>query len=86
MYEAWLKRRRKFIFPLVIFLVIFYFSLPISLALFPNFINTPTIIWGLPLVWLYAFLQIIMTLIVGHVYLLKANQFDKMAEKMRYKE
>lgn len=85
-YEAWLKSRRRFFRPLLIFLTIFYFALPISLALFPDFINTPTIIWGLPLIWLYAFLQIIMTIIVAHLYTLKAKQLDKMVNEMRYKE
>lgn len=85
-YEAWLKSRRRFFRPLLIFLTIFYFALPISLALFPEFINTPTIIWGLPLIWLYAFLQIIMTIIVAHLYILKAKKLDQMVDGMRYKE
>ena len=85
-YEAWLKSRRRFFRPLLIFLTIFYFALPISLALFPEFINTHTIIWGLPLIWLYAFLQIIMTIIVAHLYILKAKKLDQMVDEMRYKE
>lgn len=85
-YEAWLKSRKRFFRPLLIFLSIFYFALPISLALFPEFINTPTIIWGLPLIWLYAFLQIIMTIIVAHLYILKAKKLDQMVDEMRYKE
>lgn len=84
-YAEWKKSRRKFMLPLLIFLSIFYFLLPVSLALFPKFINTPTFIWGLPLIWLYAFLQIIMTLVIAHIYLLKAKRLDKMTEKMRNK-
>lgn len=85
-YEKWLKSRRRFVFPLVIFLVIFYFSLPLSMVIFPDHINTPTIIWGLPIIWLYAFLQIIVTLTVAHLYVLKAQKLDEMANEMRTKE
>lgn len=85
LYIEWLKNRRKFLLPLLIFISVFYFFLPISLAFFPNFINKPTFIWGLPLIWLYAFLQIIMTLVIAHIYLLKAKKQDKLIEKMRNK-
>lgn len=85
-YEAWLKSRKRFFGPLIIFLIIFYFALPISLALFPNLVNTPTVIGGLPFIWIYAFLQIVVTLVVVHLYIYKTKQFDKMVNEMRQKK
>lgn len=85
-YTYWLKKRKRFFLPLLILLSVFYFSLPLSLALFPNFVNTPTMIWGLPFIWLYAFLQIVMTLIIAHLYMIKAKKLDEIANEMRHKE
>src|SRR5690625_2586520 len=85
-YEVWLKSRKRFFRPLIMFLFIFYFALPVSLALFPNLVNNSTILGGLPFIWIYAFLQIVVTLVVVHIYIYKTKQFDKMANEMRQKK
>ncbi len=82
-YLEWSKSRKKFMVPLLIILFLFYFSLPLSLFFFPEYINTPTVIWNLPLIWVYAFLQLIMTLVIMHLYTRKAKKLDEIVEKMR---
>src|SRR5699024_11381740 len=76
-YEVWLKSRKRFFRPLIMFLFIFYFALPVSLALFPNLVNNSTILGGLPFIWMYASLQIVVALVVVLIYFYKIIKFDK---------
>lgn len=82
-YLEWSKSRKKFMVPLLIILFLFYFSLPFSLIFIPEYINIPTAIWDLPLIWVYAFLQLIMTLVIMHLYIRKAKKLDEIINKMR---
>src|SRR5699024_11720250 len=82
-YEVWLKSRKRFFRPLMVFLFIFYFALPVSLALFPNLVNKSTILGGLSLIWIYAFLQIIVTFVVVHMYIYNTKLFDRMTNRLR---
>lgn len=83
LFLEWCRLRRKFIIPLIIFLIIFYSFLPVSLALWPDLVTQPTLIWGLPFIWLYAFLQILMTWFVGWLYWLRTKRLDEIVKEMR---
>lgn len=78
----WKKERRLFLIWLTILSIIFYLSLPIALAIIPEWMNTSpigSITWA----WIYAFLQVIMTWIIGWIYWTKAKQLDKLVAQIK---
>src|SRR5690625_2150198 len=85
-YEVWLKSRRRVLRKLIMFIFIFYLALAVSLALFPNLVHNSTILGVLKFILIYGFLQIVVTLVVMHIYIYKTKQFDKMANEMRQKK
>ncbi|MFD2762392.1 DUF485 domain-containing protein [Lentibacillus juripiscarius] len=79
-FQKLMHDRKKFIVPLTIFFLIFYFLLP-TLTSYTNFLNTPAfgdISW----VWLFAFAQFIMTWVLCTVYVKKAASFDEQANQI----
>ena len=81
-----IQEKKRFLVPMVIFLLIFYFMLPLSLTFFPELMNSNSFIHGLSWGWLYTFLQIPMTWLLGWMYHQKSKKFDKELEKIRRKE
>ncbi|MBO1005923.1 DUF485 domain-containing protein [Pseudogracilibacillus auburnensis] len=78
----WKKERRLFLIWLTILSIIFYLSLPIALAIIPEWMNASpigSITWA----WIYAFLQVIMTWIIGWIYWIKAKQLDKLVAQIK---
>src|SRR5690625_5838320 len=68
-YEVWLKSRKRFFRPLIVFLFIFYFSLPFSLALCLNLFYKSSFFCVLPFICIYTFSHIIVRLVVFYIYL-----------------
>ncbi|MEN2767935.1 DUF485 domain-containing protein [Ornithinibacillus xuwenensis] len=64
----------------------FYFILPLSLIYFPDVMNRTSVIDGLTWAWLYSFLQIPMTWIVGWIYHNRAKRFDQQIEEINQGE
>ncbi|NBJ69088.1 DUF485 domain-containing protein [Roseburia sp. 1XD42-34] len=82
-YEMLIKRKKRFLLQMLVFLLAFYFMLPLSLALFPDFMNSTSILFEFTWGWLYAFLQIPMTWVLGWLYCRKAKQFDRYKNKLK---
>nr|WP_152658117.1 DUF485 domain-containing protein [Oceanobacillus sp. CFH 90083] len=79
-FKKLMHDRKKFIVPLTIFFLVFYFLLPI-LTSYTTFLNTPAI-GDISWVWLFALAQFIMTWVLCTVYVKKAAAFDKQADEI----
>ncbi|WP_438799589.1 DUF485 domain-containing protein [Alkalicoccobacillus porphyridii] len=73
-----MQEKKRFIIPLTIFFLLFYFSLPI-LASYTTILNNPAI-GSITWAWVFAIAQFIMTWVLCILYVKKAAQFDKKAE------
>ncbi|WP_404454836.1 DUF485 domain-containing protein [Virgibacillus necropolis] len=79
-FKKLMSDRKKFIVPLTIFFLVFYFLLPI-LTSYTTFLNTP-VIGDISWVWLFAFSQFVMTWVLCTLYVRKAASFDKLADEI----
>lgn len=79
-FKQFLSKKRKFLVPMTIFFMIFYFTLPI-LTSYTTFLNNPAI-GDISWVWLFAFSQFIMVWVLSGIYVKKASAFDKEAEEI----
>ncbi|GGB57130.1 DUF485 domain-containing protein [Virgibacillus dakarensis] len=79
-FKTLMQERKKFIVPLTVFFLLFYFLLPV-LTSYTTFLNTP-VIGDISWVWLFAFAQFIMTWVLCTVYVKKAASFDRQAEEI----
>lgn len=68
-FKKLMHDRKKFIVPLTIFFMVFYFLLPV-LTSYTTFLNTP-VIGDISWVWLFALAQFIMTWVLCTVYVKK---------------
>ncbi|WP_068674935.1 DUF485 domain-containing protein [Oceanobacillus sp. Castelsardo] len=74
-FKSFMKVKRKFILPMTVFFLVFYFLLPICTS-YTTFLNTPAfgdISW----VWIFAVAQFVMTWVLCTIYVKKANSFDE---------
>ncbi|GIO22119.1 DUF485 domain-containing protein [Oceanobacillus sp. J11TS1] len=79
-FRKLMRDRKKFIVPLTIFFLVFYFLLPI-LTSYTTFLNTPAI-GDISWVWLFAIAQFVMTWVLCTIYVKKAASFDKQADQI----
>ncbi|ASN04520.1 DUF485 domain-containing protein [Virgibacillus necropolis] len=79
-FKKLMRDRKRFIVPLTIFFLVFYFLLPI-LTSYTTFLNTP-VIGDISWVWLFAFSQFVMTWVLCTLYVRKATSFDKQADEI----
>lgn len=79
-FQRLMYERKKFILPLTIFFLVFYFILPI-LTSYTTFLNTPAV-GDISWVWIFAFSQFIMTWVLSTIYVKKASSFDEQAEQI----
>lgn len=77
----WKRERKKFFIRIIVFSLIFFLSLPIGIGIFPEAFNSASPVWGISWAWLYAFLQVVMTWVIGWVYWIKAQHFDEIISK-----
>lgn len=77
-FKQLVKSKTKFLAPLSIFFLLFYFSLPL-LTSYSTILNKPAI-GSISWVWIFAFAQFIMTWALSMIYVKKANKFDRMTE------
>lgn len=79
-FKRLMENKKKFIVPMTIFFLVFYFLLPISTS-YGTFLNTPVfgdITWA----WVFAVAQFVMTWVICSIYVKKANTFDKDADQI----
>lgn len=79
-FQRLMNDRKKFIVPLTIFFLVFYFLLPV-LTSYTTFLNTP-VIGDISWVWLFAFAQFIMTWVLCTIYVKKAASFDRQTDEI----
>jgi uncharacterized membrane protein (DUF485 family) len=79
-FKQFMHKKKKFIVPLTIFFLVFYFLLPISTS-YGKFLNTP-FIGDISWAWVFAVAQFIMTWVICSIYVKKAASFDKEAEQI----
>ncbi len=79
-FQQLLDEKKKFIIPLTLFFLIFYFALPImtstSTVLNNSFYGHIT--WA----WVFAFAQFIMTWTLCMIYSKRAARFDRLSEEV----
>jgi uncharacterized membrane protein (DUF485 family) len=79
-FKALVNERKKFVIPLTIFFLVFYFMLPV-LTSYSTILNKPAfgdISWA----WIYGFAQFAMTWILCIVYVKKSARLDVQADKI----
>ncbi|MFB4169715.1 DUF485 domain-containing protein [Virgibacillus sp. JSM 102003] len=79
-FQRLMNDRKKFIIPLTIFFLVFYFLLPV-LTSYTTFLNTPAI-GDISWVWLFAFAQFVMTWVLCTLYVKKAASFDRQTDEI----
>lgn len=85
-FARFICKKKGFVVPILIFLMFFYFCLPLSVWFFPEQMTAAVPWLAMPWGWLYAFSQFIMTWALGWVYWRKAKAFDRFAERLDVKE
>lgn len=79
-FKELMESKKKFIVPVTIFFLVFYFTLPF-LTSYSKILNTKAvgeISWA----WVFAFSQFIMTWVLCIIYVKKASFFDKLADEI----
>ncbi|MGP4106411.1 DUF485 domain-containing protein [Virgibacillus sp. L01] len=79
-FQRLMNDRKKFIVPLTIFFLVFYFLLPV-LTSYTTFLNTP-VIGDISWVWIFAFAQFVMTWVLCTIYVKKAAFFDRLTDEI----
>jgi uncharacterized membrane protein (DUF485 family) len=79
-FKELMQKKKKFIVPMSVFFLVFYFALPIMTA-YSTVLNKPafgSVSWA----WVFAFAQFVMTISLCMIYTRKAGQFDNIVEKI----
>ncbi|MFD1334093.1 DUF485 domain-containing protein [Oceanobacillus iheyensis] len=79
-FKELINQRKKFIIPLTIFFLVFYFALPIMTS-YSTILNQSAI-GDISWAWLFAFAQFVMTWVLCIVYVKRSAKFDKQADKI----
>jgi uncharacterized membrane protein (DUF485 family) len=75
-----LAAKRRFILPSVIFFVVYYFALPLSVSLFPEVMRQR--VGGVTLAYWFALSQFVMAWTLAWLYVRRAAQFDAAAAEL----
>ncbi len=80
-FQEYARKRKAFLIPATLFFMVFFFGLPV-LAAFTTVLNSRAI--G-PLSWayVYGFAQFAMTWILMHLYVNRANKWDRLVAQAR---
>jgi uncharacterized membrane protein (DUF485 family) len=76
-FKNLLAAKARFVLPVTIFFLVYYFALPILVGWFPNLMKTP--IGSVNLAYLFALSQFFMAWIVAGLYVGQAAGWDKAA-------
>ncbi|WP_010093998.1 DUF485 domain-containing protein [Ornithinibacillus scapharcae] len=83
---ALIRERKKMLIPTLMLVFLFYFMLPLSLTLLPDLMNRTSFIPGLTWAWVYAFMQIPMTWLVGWGYHVNAKKLEEKINGIKREE
>ncbi|WP_409303392.1 DUF485 domain-containing protein [Peribacillus sp. SCS-155] len=79
-FKELMHEKKKFILPMSIFFMVFYFTLPVLTAYFT--VLNKSAIGSISWAWLFAFAQFVMTITLCMIYTKKAGKFDEMVDKI----
>ncbi|MFS0750858.1 DUF485 domain-containing protein [Oceanobacillus sp. 1P07AA] len=79
-FKDLINQRKKFIIPLTIFFLTFYFALPIMTS-YSTILNR-TAIGDISWAWIFAFAQFVMTWVLCIVYVKRSAKFDKQIDEI----
>ncbi|MEP6753669.1 MAG: DUF485 domain-containing protein [Candidatus Dormiibacterota bacterium] len=75
--------KRRFVAPAVAFFLVYYFALPLSNGLAPQFMSTD-VIGHINLAYLFALSEFVMAWVLAYVYIARAGKvFDQLADVVR---
>ncbi|RIX50122.1 DUF485 domain-containing protein [Paenibacillus nanensis] len=80
-FNTLLSRKKRFIVPMSVFFLLFYFALPI-LTSYTDWLNEPAI-GPISWAWVFAFAQFVMTWALCILYSRKASKFDRIVEEIK---
>lgn len=80
-FQELMQRKKAFLIPAVIFFLAFYMAMPI-LAEFTTVLDGQAI-GAMTWAYVYGFAQFVMTWILCHLYLSRANKWDRLIEQAR---
>jgi uncharacterized membrane protein (DUF485 family) len=80
-FKTLISRKKRFIVPMTVFFLIFYFALPI-LTSYSKVLNAPAI-GPISWAWVFAFAQFVMTWALCIIYSKKSSQFDRMVDEIK---
>ncbi|MFC0213502.1 DUF485 domain-containing protein [Paenibacillus chartarius] len=80
-FRELMSRKKRFILPMSIFFLVFYFILPI-LTSYSKVLNENAI-GPISWAWVFAFAQFIMTWVLCSLYSRKSVEFDALAEEIK---
>ena len=81
-FEALLRAKRRFIVPATVFFLVYYFSLPVLVGYFPDFMRR-TVIGPVNIAYLFALSQFLMAWLLAWIYVRAAARFDVLADEIR---
>jgi len=80
-FQELTQKRKAFIIPATIFFFVFYFGLPFLTA-FTTVLDV-NVIGAINLAYIYAFAQFVMTWVLMHLYVSRANGWDDLVDRAR---
>jgi uncharacterized membrane protein (DUF485 family) len=79
-FKELLASKRRFIVPMTVFFVVYYFALPVLVGYAPRLMETRVL--GLNVAYLFALSQFFMAWIVAALYVRAAGGWDKVAHRI----
>jgi uncharacterized membrane protein (DUF485 family) len=80
-FKELIGSKKRFIIPMTVFFLLFYFTLPI-LTSYTKVLNNPAI-GPISWAWVYAFAQFVMTWALCIIYSRKSKEFDRKNEEIK---
>ena len=80
-FQELIQKKKAFLIPAVIFFLVFYMALPV-LGGFTTVLDGEAI-GAITWAYVYGFLQFVMTWILTHLYLNRANKWDRLVDEAR---
>lgn len=80
-FRELVRAKVRFILPMTLFFMVYYFALPILVGFFPHWMDKP-LVGPLNGAYLFALSQFFMAWIIAALYLSAANRFDRMSREI----
>ena len=80
-FKELIAAKAKFIVPATIFFILYYFSLPVLVGYFPEFMSTP-VFGPVNVAYLFVLSQFIVAWGIAYLYIRAADRFDRMGKNV----